>query len=276
MTKTYEVIGAAGANLRKNPSCSMPKEAAAHLPVGTQVQVIGDWTATNTAGGSKTDYLPVIYNNQVLYCSAALLGVNHRATYNSTSVTLHGHKAPLWHQSEIGGTYAEALRKHGCGPCCAAVAACLTGYDTTPPKLLAKCVALWGKPVKGESYAVSAKGLAAVLTKSGVKATYRQITKATLAGETAKIAVSLKVGKPVILFTHLYDSGDPFSGGDHYVLACGYDKNGKIVVYNSGGSKRIQLTDMATIERYLYHSCTGADTKWLKSSAGSAGVVIVD
>lgn len=72
-TKTYIVTNQAGANLRQNPSTTYPSKT----PAGSkgyldEVQVIPDWTATNSVG-SETKYLPVLVDGKVLYCSAALL-----------------------------------------------------------------------------------------------------------------------------------------------------------------------------------------------------------
>ncbi len=72
-TKTYIVTNAAGANLRTCPSTTYPTSTSVKtLSQGALVQVICDWTATNSVG-STTLYYPVLVDDEVLYCSAALL-----------------------------------------------------------------------------------------------------------------------------------------------------------------------------------------------------------
>lgn len=273
-TKTYEITNPSGANLRRNPSTSYPAEAAAHLEQGTQIAVIQDWTAENTVG-SATRYVPVLHKDEVLYCAAKLLGESHRVTVSGDAVSIHGKTTAVWKQADLTGTYAQQLHKHGCGHCCAAMAANLQGKSMTPAKVMAKALTLWNTPGKGELYALSARGIAALLKGFGVAASCHMVTKDHLENTKNLLEGALRSGKQAILFTRPYDSKDPFGSGDHYVLAVGYDANDRIVVANSGGSQRVQRTDMDTIMRYLYRSSTGADAQWLRTSAGSAGVVIV-
>lgn len=207
---------------------------------------------------------------------------NYIVTYKSSSdktapmtVMQNGVSSPVWNQNVLTGAYAEALKKHGCGACCAAVAARLHGYKTcTPETVLQEGVKQWAAPTSNQSYALSCNGMATILENFGIDAASYTVTASNLTNIKSNMTAALKQGKQVILFTHKYDNNDPFGSGDHYVLAVGYDKNGKIVVANSAGGK-VQLTDITTIGKYLYHSCTGKDDFWLTSSAASAGIVIV-
>lgn len=196
-------------------------------------------------------------------------------TLGIRKVRLDGKETTVWKQSALTGTYASQLKAHGCGHCCVAMAACLRGKATTPAAVLKMAVNLWGKPGSGESYALSARGAATLLKKLGVTAAAYTVTAANLTSMKTTIKQALKTGKQVICFTHKYDANDPFASGDHYVLAVGYSKDDKIVVANSGGLGRIQKVSLTKLMAYIYHSGTGKDATWLKTSAGSAGIVIV-
>lgn len=206
----------------------------------------------------------------------------HRVTVPALATTggvrkvrLDGKETTIWKQSVLTGTYATQLKKHGCGSCCVAMAACINCVETTPEAVMKLAVQLWGKPGTGQSYALSAKGAATLLKKLGVTATAYTVTAANLTTMRTTIKKALQTGKQVICFTHKYDSNDPFANGDHYVMAVGYNKADKIVVANSGGPGRIQYVGLTKLMTYIYHSGTGKDNTWLKSSAGSAGVIIV-
>lgn len=196
-------------------------------------------------------------------------------TLGIRKVRLDGKETTVWKQSALTGTYAAQLKAHGCGSCCVAMAACLNEVAAEPESVMKLAVNLWGKPGTGESYALSAKGAATLLNQLGVTATAYTITGANLTAMRTVIKKALQSGKQVICFTHKYDSNDPFASGDHYVLAVGYNKDDKIVVANSGGPGRIQKVSLTKLMTYIYHSGTGKDATWLKTSAGSAGIVIV-
>lgn len=176
----------------------------------------------------------------------------------------------VWRQSALGGALANELKRHGCGSCCAAVAANLAGKNTSPEAVLRLGERLWGKPAGKESYALSVKGIAALLKALGVSA---EVCVGNI--ETEKVRKALLAGKSVVCFTHAYDSRDPFAGGDHYVLAVGFDKEDKVIVANSSGAQRVQTIPLDTLCRYIYRGGTGTDKQWLRTSKGSAGIVIV-
>lgn len=186
-------------------------------------------------------------------------------------VTLNGKRVQVWNQHKQTGKYKTLLSKHGCGMCCGAMAATLMGRSTTPALFTEMAVALFG----ARSAAISTAGIVKVLKKIKVSAKRYNVTRTNGDNIKSKIKAALKAGKPVICWTAPNDNKDPFSGGHHYVLAVGYTKEGKVLVANSGGRGPIQLTSLDTLCQYLYHACTGKDTGWCRSAAGSAGIVIV-
>ena len=65
------VANADGANLRELPSGESAVAATAQK--GTELAVVEDWTATNTAGGSTTKYVCVLHQGRYLWCAERLL-----------------------------------------------------------------------------------------------------------------------------------------------------------------------------------------------------------
>lgn len=68
-TKTYTVTGEQGANIRTLPSGEAKVEY--HFDRGKDVQVVSDFTATNTAGGTTTKYLCILYKQRYLWSVAS-------------------------------------------------------------------------------------------------------------------------------------------------------------------------------------------------------------
>lgn len=68
-TKTYTVTGEQGANIRTLPSGESRVEY--HFERGKDVQVVSDFTATNTAGGTTTKYLCILYKQRYLWAVAS-------------------------------------------------------------------------------------------------------------------------------------------------------------------------------------------------------------
>lgn len=71
-TKNYTVTGPSGVNLRTLPSSTEGKVSRT-AKKGETLKVVTDWSATNTAGGSSTKYLPVSDSGGVLWASASLV-----------------------------------------------------------------------------------------------------------------------------------------------------------------------------------------------------------
>lgn len=188
-------------------------------------------------------------------------------TVSGSKITLNGRALTVLNQHKLTGAYAKELSAHGCGPCCAAMALTLMGRKTAPADILKKAVSLWGKWPKYSL--VSAQGLTAIVKKLGYTATFHAVTKSNRATIRKLIDAALKAGKPVICWT-----AKGFSSGDHYVLAVGYNKLGRVVVANSGNRGPVNIITLESLCKYLQVG-TGKDKGWYKSTAGSAGIVIV-
>ena len=181
-----------------------------------------------------------------------------------SKITLNGQSITVVNQHKIKGTYAKELSVHGCGACCAAMALCLMGKKVKPADILGRAVALWGKWSKYPL--ISAHGLATIIDR------YGYIGKlSTSNAKTIKklIDSALRAGKPVICWTK-----KGFSSEDHYVLAVGYNKLGRVVVANSGNRGPVNIVTLNALCESLKEG-TGADKGWYRSASGSAGIVIV-
>ena len=190
-----------------------------------------------------------------------------------SKVTLNGRSVTVVNQHKLKGTYAKELSAHGCGACCAALALTLMGKKAAPADILRKGVALWGKWTKYPL--ISANGLATIVGKYGCTAKVAFVTRNNRTTIRKLIDAALRAGNPVICWTD--DNGhriDPFSSGDHYVLAVGYNKLGRVVVANSDNRGPVNIVTLDTLCKYL-RAGTGADRGWYKSTAGSAGIVII-
>lgn len=194
-------------------------------------------------------------------------------TVSGSKITLNGRSATVVNQHKLKGTYAKELSAHGCGACCAAMALALMGKKAAPADILRKGVGLWGKWPKYSL--VSAQGLTTILKKYGYTSSFHAVTKTNRSAIRKLLDTALRAGNPVICWTD--DNGhriDPFSSGDHYVLAVGYNRLGRIVVANSGNRGPVNIVTLDVLCKYLQEG-TGADKRWYKSTAGSAGIVIV-
>lgn len=96
------------------------------------------------------------------------------------------------------------------------------------------------------------------------------------------ILSSLSNGKQVIFWSHPTPEfpNNPFSTGEHYVMACGFDENGKIVVANSTNKvpcNGVQLVDAEQIKNSLFIASEPQDRTWgeLDCLEKDAGYVIV-
>ena len=193
---------------------------------------------------------------------------------------------PVWFQQRWEqGEYAEFINKNGCGHCCTAMAARLHGVNIDPHTEFAYCRQQWGIPQKELPYQenwISVSGIVKVLTQLNIKAEGFgvPVNKEKISAE--HILKALSEGKQVIIWSQPSEKfpDNPFSKGSHYVLAAGYDANGKIVIANSSEkwtSTGIQLVDALTIEKALYSGSQPLDMTWGESKrhADCAGYVVV-
>ena len=198
-------------------------------------------------------------------------------------ITVGKHSTPVWiQQLWTEGEYAKFIRENGCGHCCTAMALSLCGVTTTPYEEFLLCREKFGAPKANgepteENYH-SVGGMVKIFSQFGIKAEYFGVP-ATKAEESAEhIENALKEGKLVIFWSHpSYKLPDnPFSPGEHYVLAVGIDKENRILIANSssrsGAENGIQYTDKETIAKALFEGCEPKDFTWgrhdLKNSGG--------
>lgn len=190
--------------------------------------------------------------------------------YIPAVVTVGEYSTPVWRQNRWDkGEFAEYIRKNGCGHCCTAMAANLHGVEITPYEEYENCRKMWGEPKEGKQYHyMSVTGIRKSLNSFGVTAQeYGVISEERLDDVKAHIIQSLSEGKQVIFWSDPTERfpENPFSKGEHYVLAAGFDENGKIVVLNSSErwtAEGIQLVDIDTIVRALRWDSDPQDTTW--------------
>lgn len=78
----------------------------------------------------------------------------------------------------------------------------------------------------------------------------------------------LSKGKVVIIWSHPSDKlcDNPFSRGDHYILAADITQEGKIFIANSSSSadikNGIQFTDSETLEKIIFEDTIITDHTW--------------
>ena len=184
-----------------------------------------------------------------------------------SKITLNGQTVTVVKQHKIKGTYAKELSAHGCGACCAAMVLCLMGKKVKPADILGRAVALWGKWPKYPL--ISAHGLATIIERYGYIGKLATLSTSNTKTIKKLIDSALRAGKPVICWTK-----KGFAAGDHYVLAVGYNKLGRVVVANSGNRGPINIVTLNSLCESLKEG-TGADKGWYRSASGSAGIVIV-
>lgn len=204
-----------------------------------------------------------------------------------TVVTAGEHSTPVWLQQRWNsGQYREFIQRNGCGHCCAAMALRLHGIDMDPHQEYETCRSLWGAPDESENkrqgHYMSISGIVKILERFGVRATCFGMDHGQEGKAKRHISAALSNGKQVIFWSHpsnrLHDN--PFSCGEHYVLAVGYaNDRGDILLANSNESKApdgVQISDMDTIIGALYLGSRPCDKTWGDDDfAGCAGYAII-
>lgn len=201
-------------------------------------------------------------------------------------VSINGRSTPVWRQGRYTEEeFAYYIRNNGCGHCCSAMALRLNGVDDiTPYTEYLKCREIFGAPIEEGEHAqghfMSIGGVEKIIKHYGVKAQKYGVKDKKQAKEN--IEKALKDGKQVIFWSH--PSADfpenPFSTGEHYVMAVGYDKDGKVVVANSSEKRCEQgyhLLDIDVVIKALFDGSEPADRTWgvHGENAENAGYVIV-
>ena len=199
------------------------------------------------------------------------------ATYELTNeeltpviVSIAGGSTPVWSQGRWSeGEYQEFVRKNGCGHCCAAMALNLHNIKITPHDEFTLCRKLWGEPDREQEYPQgnyqTVSGISKILKYHGVNAECFGVPSREEAAD--HIAKMLCAGKQVIFWSNPNEDfpENPFSFGEHYVMAVGYTENGEILVANSSARKAptgMHLTDIETIVKALYLGSEPRDLTW--------------
>ena len=192
---------------------------------------------------------------------------------------------PVWRQGRWSeGEYQEFVRKNGCGHCCAAMALNLHNVKIDPHEEFTLCRKLWGEPNRDQEFPQgnyqTVGGIVKVLKYHGVNAECFGVPSRE--GAAAHIEEALKNGKQVIFWSNPNEDfpENPFSQGEHYVMAVGYTEDGKILVANSSErrtSEGVHLTDIDTIVKALFLGSDPFDLTWGQKGfhVHCAGYVVV-
>lgn len=174
-----------------------------------------------------------------------------------------GNQTPVWMQQRWeDGKYAVYVRQNGCGHCCVAMACNLLGVSLNPHQSIEKCVEIWGEPAIGLSgnqqyYFLTPTGMVEELNALGVKANWFGYENQGVESALNHILTSLKNGKMIAFISSPSDNfkDNPFSKGDHWVLAVGFTNEGKVLIANSSTNgiydigEGVQEVDGETIKR---------------------------
>lgn len=202
-------------------------------------------------------------------------------------VTVNGYSTPVWFQQKWEeGEYAQYIQRNGCGHCCTAMALNLNGIKITPYDEFVLCRKMWGNPRMEEPFNednfISASGIVKIINSFDVPAQCFGVMQGKSYEAAKHMEDMLLNGKQVIFWSHPSEKleNNPFSPGEHYVLAVGIGENGKILIANSSmrsaAKNGIQFTDPETIEKVLFEGCAPADLTWGRYPLEiSGGYVIV-
>ena len=188
----------------------------------------------------------------------------------------NGNKTPIWMQQRWqDGKYAVYVRQNGCGHCCVSMVCNLLGIEMNPHAHIERCVKLWGEPSIASNgnqqyYFLTPNGIVESLTGMGVKAECFGHKNQGVDSAVKHIVNSLKDGKMVIFISSPSKEflDNPFSKGDHYVLAVGITESGKILIANSSTNgiytigEGVQEVDEVAIKKSLNPIAEPIKTKW--------------
>ena len=177
---------------------------------------------------------------------------------------------PVWRQGRWDdGEFQQFIRGNGCGHCCTAMVLNLHNIKIDPYEEFVLCRKLWGAPVLEREFPQlgyqTVAGITKILKHHGIPAEYFGVPSREEAA--AHIDEALKNNKQVIFWSHPNEDfpENPFSTGEHYVLAVGYTKEGKILVANSSekrSAEGVQLVDINTVVRALLLGAEPIDLTW--------------
>ena len=182
--------------------------------------------------------------------------------YAASEVICGKYSTPVWFQRRWDkGIYAEYIRKNGCGHCCTAMAARLYGVDIDPYREYELCRKLWGAPNENGNPAqyhfMSIGGIVKILKHLGIKAESFGVAENGGKKAAENIADALRKGKKAVFWSHPSEEfpGNPFSKGEHYVLAAGIAEDSRILIANSSEKQTdtgIQLVTTDIIAKALF------------------------
>ena len=154
----------------------------------------------------------------------------------------------------------------------------------TPHEEFTLCRKLWGEPNREQEFPQgnyqTVSGITKILNHHGVKAACFGVPSRESAA--VHIEQMLKAGKQVIFWSNPNADfpENPFSFGEHYVMAVGYTEDGQILVANSSQRKApigVQTVDITTIVRALFLGSAPTDKTWGEKGdhVHCAGYVVV-
>lgn len=207
-------------------------------------------------------------------------------------IKLNGNQTPVWMQQRWqDGKYSVYVRQNGCGHSCVAMVCNLLGVTITPHQSIEKCVELWGEPAIGLSgnkqyYFLTPTGMVEELKAYGIKAECYGYKNQGVQTATFHILECLKQGK-LVCFISSPSEGfkeNPFSKGDHWVLAVGFTKEGKILIANSSTNgiydigEGVQEVDAETIKKSFNPIAEPTYRTWgeLENLHLGIGYVVID
>lgn len=201
-------------------------------------------------------------------------------------ITKEENSTPVWIQQEWqNGEFSQYIIKNGCGHCCCAMALNLNGIKIDPHEEYTYCRKLWGEPRMGEplfeDHFLSETGIAQVIRSFGVNAKAFGIEAGKAYEASCHIEKELSEGRVVIIWSHPSDKlpDNPFSPGEHYILAAGITDNGEILIANSSLKAHtkdgIQFAERETLEKVLFENTVTTDYTWGRYDFTKSGAYVV-
>ncbi len=191
---------------------------------------------------------------------------------------------PVWIQKFWeNGEYAVYIRANGCGHCCAAMALNLHGVKISPYEEYVLCRKRFGDPrgELGEENYHTVNGIVDIITSYGITAEKFGVPVGESMAAAEHIYRALEDGRQVIFWSHPSSKlePNPFSSGEHYVIAVGLSEDGRIVVANSGVrgavTTGVQYADVETIAKSLPEGCEPAEYTWGRPDLGHCGGYVI-
>ena len=175
---------------------------------------------------------------------------------------------PVWLQQDWkDGEFAVYIRNNGCGHCCTAMAANLSGVSVTPYEEYLRCREMFGAPAGKQYHFTTVPVIVKVLESLQIPAKGFGVKKDGGAEAAAHIMDALREEKMVIMVSEPSERlpNNPFSSGHHYILLVGLTEDGQVLVANSSRratDRGVQLTDEKTIAAAVHHDCDPGNITW--------------